>query len=187
MSRRIQVLNATVVFLLLMSAGVQAQSKFGFVDSQKIRESVDAVRDAQQKLNEENRKWEQELGEMNRSLEALEKELDTYSLLLSEARKKEKLDEVDALNRDLQAFQKRIWGEGGEYFKKQESLLTPVYERIKLAIDKIADEKGLDIVFDSIQGNILFAKADMDITEEVIELLRKEAPETDKNQSGRRR
>lgn len=188
MSRRIYIFSAMLAVLLLLTPAVQAQSKIGYVDSQKIRESIDAVRDAEQKLGEENRKWEQELDEMNRSLETMEHDLETYSLLLSDARKKEKTEGLVALKKEIQSFQKRIWGEGGEYFRKQETLLTPVFERIKLAIDRIADDKGLDIVFDSIQGNILFAKDNMDITEDVIELLSKEGPQTeDKNQRGRRR
>ncbi len=175
----------SMALILLFSSAIQAQSKIGYVDSKKIRDSYEAVRDAEKLLNEENRKWEQELSEKNRNLDKMEKELETYSLLLSNARKKERTDEISALHQEIQQFQKQVWGDAGQYFKKQEELLRPIYENIKVAVDEIADDRGLDIVFDSIEGNILFAKENMDITEDVIELLRRQSPKKKNTNRGR--
>ena len=169
--------------VLLSTMGLLAQSKIGYVDSEKIRSGFEPVRDAQKQLDEENNKWEQALGEKTKALSQMEKDLETYSLLLSDAKKKERQDEIDAQRVDIQTFQKRIWGEGGSYFKKQEELMRPVFDQIKVAIDEVADDKGLDIVFDSIEGNIVFAKEGLDITDEVVELLKRSTQTSKTNRS----
>lgn len=159
-----------------------AQAKIGYIDSGKIMRSYSGVATAEEQLREENRKWEAELGTMNEELRKEKADLDDLSLLLSETRKKEKELKIEELEKQIQAFQKRIWGDNGEYMRKQESLLKPVYEDIKRAVDSISEEDGFDIVFDSVQGNIVFAREQLDITERVIELLKEKEAETDTQQ-----
>jgi len=167
-------LAAAGVLLLLALQQAAGQAKIGYVDSQKIRKQFGETAEAERQLREANQVWEKELGEKKSSLENLQRELEEQSLLLSEERIKEKKQEIETVRQELQAYQKQKWGEGGEYTRKQEELFAPVFQKIKRAIDQVSEEEGLDIVFDTVQGNIVYAREQMDITDKVIELLKKE-------------
>lgn len=168
---------AALVFI--NGTAVYSQAKIGYIDSQKIMTSYSGAADAEEKLGEENRKWEAELSTMNEELRKVKSELEELSLLLSESRKKEKEAKISDLEKEIAAFQNRIWGDNGEYMRKQESLYKPVYEAIKRAVDSISEEDGFDVIFDTVQGNIVFAREQLDITDRVIELLKENEPETD--------
>jgi len=169
-----------VFMILVVQNSLFGQAKIGYINSQKIRKAYSAVKEAEQQLAQENRKWEQALGVFEKDLQTQIRELDEQSLLLSDDLKKEKMDKITDLKKQIQIFQQQKWGDNGEYGKKQESLLKPVYDDIKKAVDEISDEDGLDIVFDTVQGNIVFAKDKFDITERVIELLKKNTTNTKK-------
>jgi len=150
-----------------------AQGKIGYVDSQKILSNYAAVVDAQRQLDAENDKWDKELQQMNNELNVLQEELDQQSLLLSEAKKKEKAQELQAMVLKIQQYQTDKWGDGGQYFRYRDTLLKPVYDTINQTIRTIGEEEGYDFIFDSIAGNILYGKVQFNITEQVLEELRK--------------
>ena len=150
------------------------QSKIGYVDSQKILSTfVDAI-DAQKKLEAENGQWEQELRKMNDALTKLNDELEQKSLLLSEEKKKEKEQEIQAEARRIQQFQNQKWGENGEYFKRRSELYQPVIEKINRVIHRIGEEEEYDFIFDTVAGNILHGNEKYDLTDMVLSELEKE-------------
>ena len=48
-----------------------------------------------------------------------------------------------------------------------------IYDKIDTIIQRISDEEGFDMVFDVVQGVIVFAKPEWDITDRVLEELNK--------------
>jgi outer membrane protein len=167
------------VFLGMTSVPLFAQQKIGYVDSERIlAASPDAV-DAQKKLDDENEEWGNEIQRMNEELRSLREALDQQSLLLSEARKKEKQEEIESLYSRIQLYQNQKWGQQGEFFRRQQELLQPVYDRITATIHRIAEEEGYDFILDSVQGNLLYAQEKYDLTDQVIEALEKEAPSSE--------
>lgn len=161
---------------VLGSVGLMAQSKIGYIDSEKILSTFPPAMEAQKKLEDENVKWGQEMQRMNDELRGLQEQLDQQSLLLSDAKKREMTDEMQAQVRRIQQFQDQKWGQQGEFFRRQQELLNPVYEQINTAIHKIGKEEGYDFIFDSVQGNLLFAQEKYDLTDKVLEELEKGTP-----------
>jgi len=162
------------VFFLVGIGGSTAQTKIGYVDSEKILSSYPAALDAQKKLEAENTKWDQELRKLNDSFRALQEQLDQQSLLLSDAKKKEKQQELQAAAKKIQEFQEEKWGEGGTFFKRRAEIMQPVIDKINQVIHRIGEEEDYDYILDTVAGNILHAKDKYDITELVLEELQKE-------------
>ena len=162
------------VIFIITANSAWAQASIGYVNSDEIKKEYTAAVDAQRELEDMNKEWDMELQELNKEVQSLKEDIDSRSLLYSDEMKKEKRDQINSLSDQIRKFQKDKWGENGEYFRKQEELLKPVYEKIKEAIDQISEEKNLDIVFDTIEGNILFARPRLNITQDVLELLRSE-------------
>jgi outer membrane protein len=162
------------VLSLMGIGGSMAQTKIGYVDSEKILSSYPAALDAQKKLEAENTKWDQELRKLNDSFHALQGQLDQQSLLLSDAKKKEKQQELEAAAKKIQEFQEEKWGEGGAFFKRRAEIMQPVIDKINQVIHRIGEEEDYDYILDAVAGNILHAKDKYDITELVLEELQKE-------------
>jgi len=51
--------------------------------------------------------------------------------------------------------------------------MEPIDARVNDAIWRICEQKDLDIVFDTVAGNIVYVKPGLDITEDVLEELQR--------------
>lgn len=179
-----------VVFIGVMMVGssVYAQ-KMGYINSQKIIASYKEAQDTQERLNKINSTWEEEGKAMQKQFQEMGEQLESQSLLLSEERKREKQQELQSLYMKIQQFQAEKWGQGGEFYKKQEELMQPIFDKINQAIKKVAELQNFDYVFDTVAGNIVYASPrQVDLTEEVIKDLEKglESSGTTRRSSGTR-
>jgi outer membrane protein len=161
--------------LLISAPGFGQKLKIGYVHSQKVLSELKEWQDAQKKLDEINRQWENEGLEMQQTLQQLREQFDAQSLLLSEAKKKEKQQEIEGLFLQLQKFQRDKWDpQSGEILKKQAELIQPILDKINDVIKKIGEDEKYDYIFDTANGAILHAGADQpDLTDRVLEELNK--------------
>jgi len=155
-----------------------AQLKLAYVNSQKVLETHQPAIDAQKKLEAENAVWGQEMQKMNDQLRQLQEQLEQQSLLLSDAKKREKAQEIQNLAMKAQQYQTEKWGDQGEFFKRRQELLQPIIDAVQLIINKAGQEGGYDFIFDTINANLLFAQPKYDLTDDIIARLKKESPAT---------
>ena len=152
-----------------------AQLKLGYVNSQQVVEKFKDALDVKKQLAELNTQWESEARNMQREIQKLQEELESQSLLLSDQRRQEKVQEIQTLGQKYQLFLQTKWGQQGEGVKKEVELLQPVYEKINTAIKKIGEAEGYQYIFDVVAGNILYASDDQpDLTEKLLAELNKE-------------
>lgn len=168
----------TTVALLFVTSSVYAQKlNIGYIHSQKILATYKEAIDVQKKVEELNSQWEKEGLEMQKELQQLQEQFESQSLLLSESKKAEKAQEIQALYLRIQQFQQEKWAPGqGEIFKKERELMEPVLEKINSVISKIGEEEKFDYIFDTAQGNILFVgekQSQNDLTDKVLAELNK--------------
>jgi len=95
-------------------------------------------------------------------------------VLMSDDTRKQKQDEIVAKEKDVRELQKKRFGPEGELFTKRQSLVKPIQEKVYTAIEKYANERNFDVIFSAPDGStIIYAKADKDVTAEVIKSLKK--------------
>ncbi|MGD8778903.1 MAG: OmpH family outer membrane protein [Ignavibacteria bacterium] len=160
-------------FLLLFSSGIYSQISIGYVDSDTIMKDLPDAQDAQASLDALIQEWQDELAKLERNWQ---QEYDTYEerkLIMSDQKRIEKEQELIKLEDEINQFRQGKFGVNGELFKKQDEVMKPVQNKIFTAIKEVAEEKGLDFVFDR-SGDILFlyAKDEYDITLDVLEKLK---------------
>lgn len=172
--RFISVAVILVVIMACITTPNYAQ-KIGYVHSTKILSTFKDALDAQKKLDELNRQWEKEGLEMQKRLQELQDQFESQSLLLSESKKAEKAQEVQTLYLRIQTFQQEKWGPGrGQIYMKEKEFMEPVLEKINAAIKEIGDDDGFDYIFDTTNGNILYASDKQpDLTDRVLAKLEK--------------
>ena len=94
-------------------------------------------------------------------------------MLIRTQKRVETEQELIRLEGEVDKYRQQKFGVNGELFRKQDEVMRPVQNKIFTAIKEIAEEKGLDFVFDR-SGDILFlyAKEEYDITNDVLEKLK---------------
>lgn len=174
---RLSKLLTAVLFFCMTVMPLVAQDKVALVDSQKILSTFAGAIDANKELEAENQKWAQELQKLDDDLNKQREELERQSLLLSEAKRQERDAEIKKMAADIIKYREEKWGDNGAYFRKQQELMRPVFDKINQVINRLAEDEKYELVFDTVQGNILYAKTEYDITQDVLDELENDAPD----------
>ena len=148
--------------------------KVGYIRSDVISDKYNEYKDAEASLKEQNRKWLSEVDNLDKDIRKRETELNDLALILSDERRTALEDELKEKKKELQSFRDKTWyNEKSEYVKRRRELMEPIDARVNDAIWEVCEGKGLDIVFDTVAGNIVYVKPGLDITEDVLEELKK--------------
>ena len=150
--------------------------KFGYLNSQAILDEFKEAQDVKKQLEEINKGWEKEALNMQREIKEKSDQLEAQRLLLSETKRSEKEQEIQAIYQNLQKFQATKWGSQGEALKEEAKLLQPVQAKIIEAINRVGEKDGFDYIFDTVTANIVYvSKAQVNLTKRVLAELEKSA------------
>ena len=143
----------------------------GIIISSRIMEEYPEAQDAQKTLTDEIDEWQRQSQQMQEELVEMENEYNQLSMMLSEDKKQEKQAEMERKYMEFRQFQGEL--EQKAYQRNQE-LFQPINDKIQKVIDNIATEEGFDVIFDAVGSNIAYADPTIDITEQVLEELKKQ-------------
>ena len=160
------------VVLFLAVASMPAQSKIGFVQSDRIRAEFEEFKDAEAQLQMEFRKVQFEYQTMLMSLDSMKKSFETQRLMSSPEWRREKEQEIVQREQTIQAFQAQKVGPEGELYKKQAQMEFEILSKVKRAVDKVAATKEYDFIIDG-SVSLLFGNPTYDLTDDVLYELRK--------------
>ena len=168
---------AIIFFAVLFSNSM----KIGYIDSNRIMNELDEVRDVKVELEKEQRKMETEMENMISKRDSMIQAYNLQKILLVDENKRiEKEKEIELMSQKIEQFQMEKFGpNGGEIYRIQNQLLAPVLSKIDAAIQKIGKERGYDYIMDAVSGALVYALPSPDLTVEVIEELRNNAIEGD--------
>jgi Skp family chaperone for outer membrane proteins len=106
--------------------------------------------------------------EKNKALRAQEQALEQSSAVLSDAARTERSNEVQKLRIDVQRF---IEDAQAELMGIQRDAESAFVMKLKPALAKVAQEKGLQLVFNVDDGQVAWFDASLDITSDVVKQL----------------
>jgi outer membrane protein len=166
-------LGVAMLVLLPVNECVSQEGKIGYVDSMRLRAEYKEFADAQAKFDQDVKTWQDEIAEVERVSDSLQDDLDKTSLMLSDTKKKEKEDNLEAKKQEYQSLTNEIFGPGGKAERRNAELTKPILDKITQVLEKIATEENYIMIFDSVNGNIAYAKKGLDLTDQVLEELKK--------------
>ena len=171
------------VVLLLGGADVAQAQKFGWVDSEFIMAKMPEYAKAQQELALLSDTWQKEIEVQQKDLDKLHRNYQNEEIVLTEAMKKKRQDEILLKEQELKAYRNKQFGYEGQLFKKRQELNKPVQDQVFEAVEKVAKKKTLAVIFDK-SGDLtmLYTNPAHDYTEFVLEELGLGAE--DRNQPG---
>lgn len=171
MKTKKSILFIVVMFVLgLTTLNAQQAQRIAYVDSNYILENIPEYGDAQEEINSLSKGWENEIKAIKQTVEEMYREYQSESVLLSEAQKRKKEEEIVAKEQEARNLQMQYFGPDGELFTKRTELIQPIQEKIYNAINQIAMTKNYAFVFDKATGTtILYCNDKNDISDDVLD------------------
>ena len=145
-----------------------AETRIGFIDSAKIFQDYRLAQDAQQQFDRQVQNWRSEASEKQRTVDQLRAEVRDQGPILSSVKRQEKEEVLQKAIQEYENFVQEIWGPTGRAAQENERTTKEIVERIRTVVEKLAGEKGLDIVFDAAGGAIVYADRSLDLSAEVV-------------------
>jgi outer membrane protein len=145
---------------LLVACAASAQVKIGIVDSQAALAATAEVKKVQADLEAKYKKRNADFQQLQKELQTIQQQLSLGDKLTPQAQSEytvqgqRKQRELQRMGEDLQA----------DVDRDRNEVLTKTSQKLKQVIDKLAAEKGLDIVVDA--ADTVFFKPALDITKE---------------------
>lgn len=159
-----------LLFLVMASAFGQ---KFGYVDMNYILGRMPEYKEAQAEVEKLAKGWEEEIQQMYQKAEAMQADLKAEEVLLTKEMYQERQAEIDRKWKEIKEYQQQIFGFDGLYFLKKKELIKPVQDRVFEAVEIVAKNNRLQIVFDK-SGELVMIYTDPihDYTDFVLEELK---------------
>jgi len=151
-------------FGAIAMGAIAADTRIGFVNTERVFREAAPARRAQQKLEREFSVRNVELAKLEKQGRDLQVELEKDSVTLPEAARREKERALADVSRNFQRLQREI---REDLNLRRNEELAQVQERATRAINQIAEAEKFDLVVQE----AVFASSRIDITDKVIKAL----------------
>jgi len=155
-----------VVFILLAGTRAYAENiKIGSVDLIKALNESDSGKKAKTDLESLIKTKQAVLDEKGKSIEKMKSEIEKQSSVLSAEARKSKEDELEKVIRD---YQRLVSDSQSEIKKKEGEFTNEIIKELRTIIVKMGTEEGYTVILEGSDGQILYAKKEIDLTDLVI-------------------
>ncbi len=162
-----------IIAALALTTGYAANAqKYCVIDSKYILDKVPEYASAQKQLDEISDGWQKEVDAKMQNVDQMYKSYQAERPMLSEDARKRREDEIIAKEKEAKELQKRYFGYEGELFKKRQTLVKPVQDKVYNAVTQYASQRGYDMVYDKAGGiTIFYANPTLDKSDDVLKLV----------------
>ncbi|MEO1051368.1 MAG: OmpH family outer membrane protein [Bacteroidota bacterium] len=140
----------SALFLICVVFSIQGAlaQKFGYVDTNFILSKMPEYKEAQAEIDKLSLSWQDEILTMHKEIAAMYSALEAEKVLLTTEMYQEREKLIKEKEVEVKDYQKKIFGFEGLFFLKEKELVKPVQDKIFDAVEKVAKEQRLQIVFD---------------------------------------
>lgn len=150
-----------------MPTGLFSQ-RVAFVNSQMIRSKFPESQQAEQRIRSFVDEWKRELATMKKNVENLKFEINKNRLIWTDEEKAQKDKELNEATERTESYAKSKFSTNGEYDNIVKQIMTPIEQKISVAVQKVANGKKFDIVFDQSVQPLAYVNFKYDLTLEVL-------------------
>ncbi len=159
--KQIKTLLIAAILFLGASQTINAQAKTAHVNVSEIMSKLPAMLDAQKQLEKLSATYDADYKKMAEEFQTKLKKYDTESATVTEAVNAERQKEVQDMQKRIQDFGQNAQK---ELQQKQEDITKPIYEKVRVSIQKVGKAKGFQYVLD---GATLLLAEGPDLTADV--------------------
>lgn len=154
-----------LIAALLGGVGVaHAETRVGFVNTQRILADAPQAAKAKKKIEKEFEKRDQELTRLARQLKSLQETLEKSAMTMTDADRRSKERELGELGREFQRRQREF---NEDMNMRQNEEMAVIFERLNKAIKSVAEAEKYDLILQ----DVLYASPRIDITDRVVKAL----------------
>ena len=166
-------LRAASIALAVLTgfAGVaSAQQKFAYIRSAVLLDQAPGRAEAEAQFERDAKPLQEQIKRMNDSLNAMVAAFEKSQASLNAATREARGKEIQAKGAE---FQRRIADLQTKGQQRQTELVTPIYDRVKTAIEEVRAEGGYSFILNYDQPSVIVAAdKNLDVTDRVIMRLR---------------
>jgi outer membrane protein len=159
---------AALALLALAAAPLRAETRFGYIDSGRIFIEYSAAKEAQARFDRQVQGWRDEAAEKEKLVNQLRAEVRDQSPILSSLKRQEREEALQKAISEYERFIQDVWGPQGRASQENDRATADVVRLIRTAVEKVAGEKSLNLVFDAAGGMIIYADKTLDVTSDVL-------------------
>ena len=148
-------LAAGLVGGLVWVPTTQAQQRIGYVDTEYILNQLPEYTSVQQKLDQLEQRWREEIQSQQERVETLEAEFEAREVLYTEEERQRRRESIQQARKKVEQLRQQYFGPEGRLYTRQQELMRPIQERVLSAVESVATEAGYDYVLDR-KGETLF-------------------------------
>jgi len=163
---------ATIGVIVLFGLNFANAQKFGYIDTNFILSKMPEYAKAQSEIDQLSSGWQKEVEDLSRNVEAMYASFKAEEVLLTEEMKGERMTAIHSKEAELKEYQRKVFGFGGLFFLKKQELIKPLQDKVWEAVEKVAKQNRLAIVFDkSSELIMIYTDPRHDYTDFVLEEL----------------
>jgi len=157
-----------VCFTFIAVTAAFAQ-RFAYVDSDYILKHMPEYASAQRQLEALSAQWQKEVDAKYQEIDRLYKAYQADEVLMTPDMKKRRQADIDDKEKSAKDFQRQKFGPDGELTQKSNTMIKPIQEKMEKAIQAVAEEDNMDMIFDKNSEVImLYASPRLNKSDDVI-------------------
>ena len=158
-----------VVLLFLTGASALASEvitvKLGYVDLVRALNESESGKKAKADLEFMIKTKQSAIDEKGKAIEKAKSDLEKQTSVLSQDARKTKEEELERMLRD---YQRLVSDSQGEVKKKETELTGEIVKELRTIVQKIGQDEGYTLILEGAEGQILYSKKEIDLTDAVI-------------------
>ena len=162
--------------MLLAVTQVFAQApKIGWVNSAKILSEYSEAVEANRKLDQMQKGWQQQLETMSKEWQGKVDEYQKKKTLMNPDQRAAQETDLTTQQQNILQFRQEKFGNDGELATATDSLLRPIKQRVMKVIEQVAKDQHIQFMFDRNEQIVvlLYGEAKADYTNLVIDRLKR--------------
>ncbi len=141
--------------------------RIAVVDITAVLESMEDYKAAQAQLDGVAEGWRQEIAQEYDKIKGMYNKYQAEQVLMSDEARAEREEQIVAAETRVREMQKNRFGPEGELFQRRSELVQPIQDKVYESLQKFADQKGYDLIFDKgSSAGLLFSKPTYDKTDD---------------------
>lgn len=138
-------ITLSLTLITITSAWAQ---RFAYVDSDYILKHIPEYASSQKQLAALSGQWQKEVDGRFQEIDRLYKAYQADQVLMNAEMKKRREAEIVAKEKDAKDFQRSKFGPDGDLARRSNELMKPIQDRVAKAVQAVAEDENLDMVFD---------------------------------------
>lgn len=159
---------AGVLGLMSFAPARAADARLGYIDSGRIWLEFKDAQEAQQRFERQVQGWRDEASEKQKLVDQLKAEVKDQSPVLSALKRQEKESALTRSISEYESFVQDIWGPNGRAAQENSRATEDIIAVVRRAVEKIAGQRGVELVLDASSGFVIYADKSLDMTNEVL-------------------